>query len=223
MTRPLKAYSVLEHDEYTGGIVFARTAAQARRDGANAFHGGDPDYVFSRREPWADAYVETGQVPAALAVAHGWNFECWCGARISEDEHVDRGLPIEGILGTVNGSAYCSQACVDHEREHKRQSAIHKGAMLGILREMLIRRMPDARILEDRLHAYAQEDDGIWIVDEASVHFEFPGMKHGPASLDLRRGYRVIGPLRPTFHCCGGDREAFESWALEQKAKRAQP
>lgn len=30
----MKAYSVLETDEYTGGIVFAKSAVEARRIGA---------------------------------------------------------------------------------------------------------------------------------------------------------------------------------------------
>lgn len=34
MTKPLKAYAVLEHDENTGGIVFARHSVVARREGA---------------------------------------------------------------------------------------------------------------------------------------------------------------------------------------------
>lgn len=224
MTRALKAYSVLEHDENTGGIVFAKTNGAARSIGSGQFADGDFHSVYARRTPWADAFVDTGNVPASIAIAHGWSFECWCGAMVDEDALQEKGLPIDGAIGTVNGgTVYCSQACKDAAAEDRRLRKIHELAMLATLAELVLCRFPDAKILGDKSYAYAERRDEAFIVDSARVWFEFPGMKHAPATIELMRKYCIVGPLVPEFHCCNGDREAFEAWAKEQKTKRAQP
>lgn len=58
----LKAYYVLEDCENTGGIVFARSSAEARREGSREFGDGDFNWGRARRVPWADGYAP-GPVP----------------------------------------------------------------------------------------------------------------------------------------------------------------
>ena len=67
----LKAYSVLETDENTGGIVFASRKEQAiRRATARYFDGEEPETVC-QRAPWADQHANSG-VPASLMIQHGF-------------------------------------------------------------------------------------------------------------------------------------------------------
>ncbi|SEM52789.1 hypothetical protein SAMN05192583_0521 [Sphingomonas gellani] len=69
--KPLKAYTVLEHDERTGAIYFARHAIVARKAGAAEYGDGELSYVTCNRAPWADRFADTGAVPAAVMVEHG--------------------------------------------------------------------------------------------------------------------------------------------------------
>ena len=84
--KPIKAYIVQEEDEGTGGVVFAKTNAQARRIGAHEYGDGDWDSVVCRRAPWADEYVAAGHVPTRAYLQMGWYWECTgCELRMSED------------------------------------------------------------------------------------------------------------------------------------------
>ena len=86
---------------------------------------------------------------------------------------------------------------------------------LGVLIEELLRRFPDA-IISVPGHAYAgfTSIDGRYLVEEISQNFEFPGMKIGPATLHQRRSHSsFIGPIRPQFYCCNGDKDAFKAYA----------
>lgn len=80
---PLKAYKVLECDEYTGGIVFAAHHAVARRAGANEWADGEWDYVECSRAPQFDQYGPEG-LNDLILWRDGWWFECQCGARIDD-------------------------------------------------------------------------------------------------------------------------------------------
>ncbi|AXQ69133.1 hypothetical protein HOU02_gp109 [Caulobacter phage CcrBL9] len=80
----LKAYTVLEQDEYTGGIVFAAHHAVARRAGANEWGDGEWEYVECRRSPEYDAYGPEG-LNDLILWRNGWHFECMCGRRIDSD------------------------------------------------------------------------------------------------------------------------------------------
>lgn len=65
-----------------------------------------------------------------------------------------------------------------------------------------------------------------FVVDQASVAFNFPGQKIGPATLEYRHSSRpsggdMIGPAICEFSCCAGDREAFEAWVESTKPSLA--
>lgn len=73
--RPLLAYRVVEDCESTGGIVFAKTNAQARRLGASDFNAGEFDGLICNRAPEFDKYCP-GPVPREALFENGWYYEC---------------------------------------------------------------------------------------------------------------------------------------------------
>lgn len=226
MTKPLKAYAVLEEGENTGGIVFAAHAIVARRQGAAIFGDGEFEGVSCRRAPWADHCAKTGVVPVSLMIDHGWRFECYgCGATIDRDWLYDMGLPLLGVIGTQHSSIFCCDSC---RSRHKAREAVRceiEADMIERLKAMVLRRLPGAEICSQdqwasRAHAEQGWDSGAWAVNGAVVFFAFPGMRIGPASLVLRRDYlkiNRIGPIDPSFECCAGDQEAFEAFAAETR------
>jgi len=87
--KQLRAYSVTEEDEQTGGIVFARSSAESRRIGSSKFGDGDFNWGQARRAQWADRYAP-GPVPTLVMLANGWWFTCAsCERRIVDSADVD--------------------------------------------------------------------------------------------------------------------------------------
>lgn len=122
--KPLKAYAVQEPDEGTGGIVFAKSNAQARREGAQQFTDGDFFSVECRRLPWADKYAP-GPVPFAVMLDYGWWQDCHgCGLRIEGEPDPDNeygdGWP-GPLVETPNGGIFCCPSC--HDRQVRRWQA----------------------------------------------------------------------------------------------------
>lgn len=123
---PKKAYKVLEVDEHTGGIVFARCNAEARRWGANEYGDGEWDYVECSRAPEYDQYVNGGLNDLVLW-NNGWWFECMCGHRLDSDFYDERryeredkfkGKRVCEVLGPIRDEPvlwkhqlYCSPWC----------------------------------------------------------------------------------------------------------------
>lgn len=218
--RPLLAYAVTEDCDNTGGIIFARHAIVARRLGADEFNGGEFDGIICRRAPWADAYAESGAVPASVMIANGWWSEGSCGHRISEDDLAERGLPVEGVIGTWGSRLYCCVECRDLAEARRARERAAGDAFINMLKARLVRRFGpldfgsdlDGAMRKIGSHVYAREEDGLVIIRQAIVRFGFPGMKLGPAQYRYDPGYR-IGPAVPELTCCSGDREAFEAWA----------
>lgn len=245
---PLRAYSVQETCEGTGGIVFAEHNVVARRKGAYIFADGDFHSVTCNRAPWADKYAERGSVPASAAIWAGWWFECTgCGRRIDDDlPHLWEGEvgskePLRGqqlryarwtpdhVIGDMDEAVFCRKSCKvahdKHEAERKRRQHRAIEAFKRIVRQ----RFPDAVILENGPpevsfwmrphHAYAAMRHGRWRIEQVRVAFEFPGMQFGPASLDYNPTSHFTREQRkPAYFCAGGDREAFEAWAKAKKS-----
>lgn len=217
----IRAYAVTEEDENTGGIVFARHAIVALKQGASEHCNTDWEFCRAVRAPWADEYATTNAIPQSAAIAHGWNFECsGCGARVDEDWLADNDLRCEDVQGKMSGPAYCCRACqLDHdERKARAKAAERRG--LDALRDHLKRRFPAAT--ETTSYGSAWEKDGCAFFVEGSVNFTFPGQKVGDAVLSMRRGYmdcQRIGPVKPELRCCHGDKEAFNAWASAQKTE----
>lgn len=214
------AYSYLELNEWTGGIVFAKSNIEARRLGANLLNMDDIGGMEVKRRKDLDKYEGKG-VPAWLLVSDGWHFECHgCGMRIDDCSMEDASLPITGIVGAESGAIYCCHTCrMEARAEHAAQEAFGE-AFLDMLKDLVRNRFPniDHCFGEHRQHVYVQRWSRPMVVQQARVSFNFPGMKIGPATLEYHHcgnahGSPIIGPVRPHFYCCNGDREAFEAFA----------
>jgi hypothetical protein len=116
MEKPLKAFSVLETCEHTGGIVFAKTNAQARRIGAGLYADGEFDGVECRRAPAFDVF-SPGPVSSLEMWRRGWWFECGCGRRLDSDWADDHPRPREPR--EYRGELYCDQWCVLDSAEQR--------------------------------------------------------------------------------------------------------
>ncbi|MBV7408715.1 hypothetical protein [Maritimibacter sp. DP1N21-5] len=214
------AYSYLETDEFTGGIVFAKSNIEARRIGANLLNMDDIGGMEVKRRKDLDRFEETG-VPAWLLVSEGWRFECLgCGMQINEDEMEDAGLPVTGIVGVEHGHIYCCHVCRMQRMAEYAACKAFGEAFLDMLKGVVTARFPDIEPCfgEYRHHVYVPTWCSPYVVQQAKVHFSFPGMKIGPASLVYQHqanahGSRITGPVKPEFYCCNGDREAFEALA----------
>lgn len=222
----LRAYSVLENCESTGGIYFAEHDIVARRHGANEHADGDIGSVTCRRAPWADDYVGR-PIPAKLMIAHGWHFECCgCGQRIDEDFLEERRLDIDGVVGTQWGRVYCGRRCLRADLSLERRRKAEQQRAIDMLKAFVSKRLPGVEFADDdpnnnwrsRAHATSAWRVRGWLWRSVAVSFRFPGMTVAPATCRLEDGNGRMGPYRPYFTCCPGDREAFEAFAKATKA-----
>lgn len=224
-----RAYAVLETAEDTGGIVFARHAVVARRQGADEFAGGDFSGVTCRRMPGLDRYAEEGVVPASVLIECGWHFECWCGERINEDRLAERDLSTAGVIGSDRSVVYCSAACLARHEQEKIERVAFEAEVLDRLKAYVLRRLPDAEFddreaWQGRVHARCI--DGVWMWDWAILSVVFPEMAVAPAT--CRFEFHPIcrspsGCIVPRWECSVGDLAAFEVFVAEQRLKRAVP
>lgn len=217
------AYSVLETDEYTGGIVFSKDKRSATRIGANLYAHGEPEYIETTRRKDLDKYELTG-VPAWLLVSQGWHFECHgCGRRIDCDALYDDGMSYTNVVGLESGAVYCCHACRMESLADKAAINAYGEAFLEMLRDLVRARFPKTEwnFGSHKHHVFARKYEDRIVVVQARVSFEFPGMKFGPAWLDYyhkgQHGSDIIGPVRPEVMCCRGDQEAFEAYAAKLK------
>lgn len=222
----LKAFAVTEDDENTGAIYFAECDIVARRLGANEFASGDIAYVSCRRAPWADAYAGTA-VPARVMIANGWHFECTgCGGRIDEDFLEDRGLTVEGVIGTQSGKVFCCSRCARKHMSLQRRRTAEERRAIEAFKAIVRRRFPDADFCDEpdgglfrgRHHAYVVPTPGGWHWQQVIVAFRFPGMSVGPAHFVMNDSYSY-GPHPAGYTCCAGDRDAFEAYAATTRKR----
>lgn len=217
----LRAWAVTEDDEGTGGIVFAKYGIVALKDGACTFGSGEWEYYKARRAAWADGFSETGVVPASVMVDHGWHFECTgCGVRIDTDlpdvRRRFRDWTPDEIIGSQH-SAWCTARCHDLDMAERASRKRHEALIVAMMERLVKRRFPSVEIIQDKRnltpHVYITKDKhGFWRLGQASVSFNFPGMKIGPASYRWDRD-TSYGDRKAHFECCAGDKEAFEAWA----------
>jgi hypothetical protein len=214
----LRAFAVTDRSEGTGGIVFARHAIVARREGACTFGDGDFESVECRRAPWADDYAGDS-LPAWVLIDNGWHYEdAWTGETIDTDYLDERGLPIKGVIGTQHSLVFACQAHADAYATEETQRKAVEAKGIEEMQAIVLKRFPDALLTPSgsafSQHAYASKDGGEFVLKQVIVSFEFPGMKIGPASARYDRPYNeAFEGLKPVFWCCGGDKEAFEAWA----------
>lgn len=218
------AYSYLETDEFTGGIVFANSNIEARRIGSNLLDRDEIGGMAVNRRKDLDKYEQTG-VPAWLLISQGWHFECFgCGMRIDDCGLEDAHLPVTGVVGKESGNVYCCHTCRMESLARDAAIKAYGEAFLEMLRDMVRDKFPgiEHAFGEHKAHVYIPRHQGGFSVAEAEVRFNFPGMKIGPAALSYRWStYANIGPVRPEFWCCNGDRQAFEAFAAEAKRTKA--
>lgn len=205
----LKAYSVLETDENTGGIVFAKSNIEARRNGSAEFGTGELGGWSVHRAPWADAF-SPGPVPKVEMVKAGWHFECWhCGRRISSDEYDDNDDPIEFTPVELGEEIFCCQGCLDAEVEQKADQKRITAETIADLSSMLLQKMPGA-VIDGSHYVYVPRHTHPIRAEQAILSFTFPGERYGFAS------FRFDGAGNaPQVHVCNGDRAAFYRWRAE--------
>ncbi len=223
----MRAFAVLENCENKGGIVFAEHAVVARRLGANEYSCGDFYGVSCRRAPWADIFAGSS-VPANVMISHGWHFECvGCGETINEDWLYDEELTLDGVIGYDRGLVYCSEICEARHNLERAEARDRERRALVALKAYVAKRFPKVEFRDDgnwRPRAHATKESGAWLIKHAVVSFDFPGMKIGPATCRLERGHRdhwLIGPMKPEYSCCFGDKESFEAWAASPASRMA--
>lgn len=219
----MQAYSYQETDEWTGGIIFAKSPIDARRNAANYLNRDGIGGLKINRRKDLDRYEETG-VPARVLVAEGWNFECnGCGMRVDEDNLLDIGLSHKHVVGNESGWVFCCHSCRADYLSEKAARDAYGEAFLDMLREMVCTRFPSVQHNFDKFqsHVYCQSDADQISVVQALVKFDFPGREYAPATLEYRHegihGPTLIGPVKPQFYCSNGDQEAFEAMATQSR------
>jgi len=217
-TSLLKAYAVTEPYENKGGIYFAKSNLDARKWGANIWNDNELGGMRVVRAPWADGY---SVVPASLMVDHGWHFECHgCGELIDEDWLHDNNKNSRDVLGSQWGNVFCDQNCKAFYEEQEKQRKEVECNYLAVLREIVTTRFGMVKFTE-RNHAYATKCKGVWILQQAEVYFEFPGMKVGPASLRADcNNMRHSGPQPLQLWVPSGDNEVFQKFVEKMKGRR---
>lgn len=203
----LKAFIVTEPDENTGGVVFARSNAHARRLGSGQFGSGDFDWGNARREPSLDKYAESGRVPWVEMFNRGWWCECsGCGGRISEGYLDDDGNEVEYDLVEVGHNVYCRREC---REEHVAERAVgdHVAAVtIGEMTDRLLKMMPGA-VVSGTPHVYVPTGDTPRQAQQCCIYFSYPGMRIGPGCLRFDKKGQT-----PYVTVCSGDRIAFARW-----------
>lgn len=204
-----------------GAILFAANEAAARKRANRdmVLDVLDADDIKVSRAPYADAYANSGVVPASVMIEHGWRLECAaCGKTFDSDRLHELGLPISGVEGQQHGAVYCSAAAKGRHLVQTARIARERHRFVAGLTEALLRTHPAARVLDGpgTSHAYVTIEGDVAVLQEGSISFTFPGMAHGPAHFVMRRGlapHQRIGPIAPRVECAFGDVEAFRAWA----------
>jgi len=219
----LKAFVVLDTYENMGGIVFAKTNAQARRMGAETFADGDFHNVTCRRAPYADHCAEDGHVSNTLLIDNGWHFECaWSGERIDQYTLQEKGLVSEDVIGHQHGLAFTTAV---HEAEYRLDKARKDRFGLRWRRrfaKIVQRRFPDAKIIPGG-HSSVSRIQGVYRLTQCRVEFDWSDKQISAAAFEFTAfGYLPGEQLqrRPNLLCAMGDKAMFEAWCARQRELR---
>jgi hypothetical protein len=216
----------VEADDNSGGIVFAKSAKQARRRGACEFGDGEPEHVIAYRAKWADWCAPSGIVHASLMIEYGWHFECHgCANRIDLDWLAENNLSTEDVIGTQGSVVYCCAHCKAADERVEAEKKRVGEAFLETMRAVVRQRFGDVNFhdVDDdfKPSAYILPQDGAYGIGSATIHFDFPGMAIAPATIEFRWPYSFrwdgIGPVKLVYRCCAGDQKAFEQFADQTK------
>jgi len=200
----MKAYTVTESDEYTGGIIFARFNAEARRIGASVYGDGDFRSVECRRSSQFDQYYP-GPVPKKALIENGWWFECnHCGRRIESDYDDEDYDPITDSVEDGD-FIYCHETCKQQEEQDRIERKKAENSAIDIVTDRLLTRFPGAVI--ERTHAYVVKIMDGFAPRQIRIYFRFPGCKIGSATFNVDGGM-----IEPEVRVCSGDLDAFNRW-----------
>lgn len=154
----LKAFNV-QGAEF-GRIIFAKTNAEAKREGINELGDNSKD-ITCRRAKEFDQYAEQGAVPnKVLLEEHDWSFECsYCSHMVYSDTE---GRVWEGE------SVFCDEEC------HARRMNAEYDHQAEIERDRVIRLDAESAASEKFEHAtnVCAYLDG---ANKITVRFNFPG------------------------------------------------
>lgn len=225
-TKTPKAF-VVNTDCGDGGtvVVFAVTAVEARRVGAQQLDTDFEDVESCRRAPEFDRYVDMNRVPNEVLFEHGWWFECWgCEQRISDSlvgewryEGISREINLKPVF--KGDTVYCCPACKARDEKYKRIRREAEASAIAYFKQRLLKRFPDAKILNNDEHGPLRQ---LAHVDHQGIRqvvitFEIPGITTAPAQLryELLTAYREKshGPSAPRIYCIDADAEVFQEYA----------
>jgi hypothetical protein len=205
--KPLLAYAVCDFDERNGDIYFARHRIVAHKAGASVWGDGELTAVECRRVPWADQFAETGHVPWAVRIDHGWWIECsGCGQMIREDAEDDDGESIEFDIVESGQHVFCRPDCEQHFLAEREETRRITAQVVGDLTDRLLRTLPGA-VIAGSSHVYVPSGPKPRVAQQGVIHFAFPGMRYGLGSFRFDK----VGE-EPTVQICYGDRAAFYIW-----------
>jgi endogenous inhibitor of DNA gyrase (YacG/DUF329 family) len=154
----LKAFNV-QGNEY-GRIIFAKTNAEAKREGCNEL-GVAVDQVTCRRAKEFDEYAHQGKVPnKVLLEDHNWHFECsYCNNTVTTDDE-SRVWEDEAVFCSEECHAWRMNIEFDHKAKLERERGIRHEAE------------GQARAKFEHCTNFKAHVD---INDKVSVYFNFPG------------------------------------------------
>jgi hypothetical protein len=205
----MKAWIIREPDDGECAVVFNNHGLAARREGANAINR-EFDEVECDRAKQYDQYAELGYVPQKVRLADGWWFEClYCNSRVAEDleNEDDELIDIEQVIEVGRDMVYCNAKCQEAHTAQKAEINQRHQKYMEKLRTLY----PDLTFYEKEGYFYLNKYPSY----TCELFVDFPGMKHGPASLrvqDVRKDSQ-----KPGWHCAFGDKEAFETWMSGRK------
>lgn len=187
----LKAFKVYDGMD-SWKIIFAKSGAAARREGANEIGCDFEDIESCTRMPELDKFAP-GPVPASALLDTGsWWFECnECGARITRDgalnpDDEEEVIDCDGIAPQpqaieFKGAVFCGPQCAWDWIQGQRLRAINRAALEEWACEQIKERFPDAFITYVKAEAEAKYS-GEWFSVDAT--FGLPETQHlGPAPI----------------------------------------
>lgn len=221
----LKAFSVTEDGEGSGGVYFARHSITAKKQMMDDMGHDELRGISARRLPWADKYAGQG-VPMREMVAIGWWGECHhCGEQINEETMSEAGRHVDGVVGTIGGTIFCDANCETAEAEYQAERKAECAKAVKLMRCIAEKRLGRKLAFFTggfNEHVYVVKQGGLWSIQQASVGFKFDGQKHGSVALKYDAKYHggPYGPHQPEFFCPNGDLEAFQAWSSAEQEDR---
>lgn len=201
----LKAYRCTENEEYKGGIYFAKSNLEARKQAANDVNYGELGGMTVKRAPWADKYGRASNVPAWEMVSReNWHFECYhTGVTINDTfpeeltyqvdteeevaaiykEYENWGL--KDIVGYQNGPIFINQQAHDEYSEERRKEKEFNNEKLEYFKNYVLTLLPDAEIIDEdgfgrSQYIYSTKSYGseIRMLQGVTIAIKFPGMRY---------------------------------------------